>query len=162
MKSPSVISALNRTTGTTFSAASGCKQDSRVAGNAHFMGFFQCRFKKVTQLYLCYILFPPVTFFHHTGTENFKEERKKRMLRLSVKDEEFLMIGEDIKIVFVGHGGGYTRIMIDAPREVNIVRSKALEKKLNDPALRRRFLNIIRKRNIPKNMSTRTKNTPVR
>ena len=84
------------------------------------------------------------------------------MLRLSVKDEEFLMIGEDIKIVFVGHGGGYTRIMIDAPREVNIVRSKALEKKLNDPALRRRFLNIIRKRNIPKNMSTRTKNTPVR
>ena len=57
------------------------------------------------------------------------------MLRLSVKDEEFLMIGEDIKIVFVGHGGGYTRIMIDAPREVNIVRSKALEKKLNDPVL---------------------------
>ena len=57
------------------------------------------------------------------------------MLRLSVKDEEFLMIGEDIKIVFVGHCGGYTRVMIDAPREVNIVRSKALEKKLKDPAL---------------------------
>ena len=162
MKSPSVISALNRTTGTTFSAASGCKQDSRVAGNAHFMGFFQCRFKKVTQLYLCYILFPPVTFFHHTGTENFKEERKKRMLRLSVKDEEFLMIGEDIKIVFVGHGGGYTRIMIDAPREVNIVRSKALEKKLNDPALQATIPKYYKETEHPEKYVYKDKNTPVR
>ena len=38
------------------------------------------------------------------------------MLRLSVRDEEFLMIGDDVKIVFLGSSGGQTRIMIDAPR----------------------------------------------
>ena len=46
------------------------------------------------------------------------------MLRLSVRDEEFLMIGDDVKIVFLGSSGGQTRIMIDAPKDVNIVRSK--------------------------------------
>ena len=50
------------------------------------------------------------------------------MLRLSVRDEEFLMIGDDVKIVFLGSSGGQTRIMIDAPKDVNIVRSKAIEK----------------------------------
>ena len=45
------------------------------------------------------------------------------MLRLSVRDEEFLMIGDDVKIVFLGSSGGQTRIMIDAPKDVNIVRS---------------------------------------
>ena len=44
------------------------------------------------------------------------------MLRLSVRDEEFLMIGDDVKIVFLGSSGGQTRIMIDAPKDVNIVR----------------------------------------
>ncbi len=43
------------------------------------------------------------------------------MLRLSVRDEEFLMIGDDVKIVFLGSSGGQTRIMIDAPKDVNIV-----------------------------------------
>ncbi len=28
------------------------------------------------------------------------------MLRLSVRDEEFLMIGDDVKIVFLGKKGG--------------------------------------------------------
>ena len=51
------------------------------------------------------------------------------MLRLSVRDEEFLMIGDDVKIVFLGSSGGQTRIMIDAPKDVNIVRSKAIEKR---------------------------------
>lgn len=55
------------------------------------------------------------------------------MLRLSVKDEEFLMIGNDVKIVFLGSSGGYTRIMIDAPKEINIARSKAIEKRIQDP-----------------------------
>ena len=31
------------------------------------------------------------------------------MLRLSVRDEEFLMIGDDVKIVFLGSSGGQTR-----------------------------------------------------
>lgn len=54
------------------------------------------------------------------------------MLRLSVKDEEYLMIGNDVKIVFLGSSGGYTRIMIDAPKEINIARSKAIEKRIQD------------------------------
>ena len=57
------------------------------------------------------------------------------MLRLSVRDEEFLMIGDDVKVVFLGSSGGQTRIMIDAPKEVNIVRSKAIEKRIQDPEL---------------------------
>ena len=55
------------------------------------------------------------------------------MLRMSVKHEEYLLIGDDIKIVFLGGGAGHTRIMIDAPKEVNIVRSKAMEKRIQDP-----------------------------
>ena len=57
------------------------------------------------------------------------------MQRLSVRDEEFLMIGDDVKIVFLGSSGGQTRIMIDAPKDVNIVRSKAIEKRIQDPEL---------------------------
>ena len=57
------------------------------------------------------------------------------MLRMSVKNEEYLLIGDDVKIVFLGGGGGQTRIMIDAPREINIVRSKAIEKRIQDPEL---------------------------
>lgn len=56
------------------------------------------------------------------------------MLRLSVRDEEFLMIGDDVKIVFLGSSGGQTRIMIDAPKDVNIVRSKAIEKRIGSGA----------------------------
>ena len=57
------------------------------------------------------------------------------MLRMSVKNEEYLMIGDEVKIVFLGGGGGQTRIMIDAPKEINIVRSKAIEKRITDPEL---------------------------
>ena len=57
------------------------------------------------------------------------------MLRMSVKQEEYILIGDDIKIVFLGGTGGHMRIMIDAPKEVNIVRSKAIEKRLSDPEL---------------------------
>lgn len=51
---------------------------------------------------------------------------------MSVKNEEYLMIGDDIKIIFLGGGGGQTRIMIDAPKDVNIVRSRAIEKRIQD------------------------------
>lgn len=50
------------------------------------------------------------------------------MLRLSVSTEEYLMIGDDIKLVFLGGTGSHLRIMIDAPKEMNIVRSTVLEK----------------------------------
>ncbi len=58
------------------------------------------------------------------------------MLRMSVAAEEYVMIGENVKLVFLGGTGNHMRIMIDAPKELNIVRSKVLEKQLQDPELR--------------------------
>lgn len=55
------------------------------------------------------------------------------MLRLTVSTEEYLMINENIKIVFLGGTKNYLRIMVDAPKEVNIVRSTVLEGKITDP-----------------------------
>lgn len=51
------------------------------------------------------------------------------MLKLQVKEPgEYLMIGENVKIVFTGWSKNYLRIMVDAPKEVSVVRSKAAEK----------------------------------
>lgn len=71
------------------------------------------------------------------------------MLRLSVRDEEFLMIGDDVKIVFLGSSGGQTRIMIDAPKDVNIVRSKAIENGSRIRSFWRRSRSITRIRKAP-------------
>lgn len=57
------------------------------------------------------------------------------MLRMSVKNGEYIMVGDDVKIVFLGGGAGQTRIMIDAPQDVNIARSRAIEKRIQDPEL---------------------------
>lgn len=54
------------------------------------------------------------------------------MLRLSVSTEEYLMLGDQIKIVFLGGSNHHMRIMIDAPKDVNIVRSTVLEKENPD------------------------------
>lgn len=49
------------------------------------------------------------------------------MLRLTVGAKDYLMIGEDVKIVFLGGSRNHLRIMIDAPKEYNVVRSKVIE-----------------------------------
>ena len=54
------------------------------------------------------------------------------MLRLTVSPEEYLMINENIKIVFLGGSKNNLRIMVDAPKEVSIVRSAALENRVPD------------------------------
>ncbi len=59
------------------------------------------------------------------GTEN---REVWDMLRLTMAQEEYLMIGENVKIVFLGGTGRHMRVMIDAPKEINIVRSNVLEK----------------------------------
>ena len=59
------------------------------------------------------------------GTEN---REVWDMLRLTMAQEEYLMIGENVKIVFLGGTGRHMRVMIHAPREINIVRSNVLEK----------------------------------
>ena len=58
------------------------------------------------------------------------------MLRLTVSTEEYLMIGEDIRLVFLGGTGKHLRIMVDAPRDKNIIRSTVLEKNITDPVER--------------------------
>ena len=55
------------------------------------------------------------------------------MLRLTVSPEEYLMINDNIKIEFLGGTKNHLRIMIDAPKEVNIVRSTVLENQITDP-----------------------------
>ncbi len=55
------------------------------------------------------------------------------MLRLTVSTEEYLQIGDNVKIVFLGGSKNHLRIMIDAPKNVNVVRSKVLENNITDP-----------------------------
>lgn len=48
------------------------------------------------------------------------------MLRLTMSSEEYLQIGEEIRIVFLGGSKNHLRIMVDAPKEYNVVRSKVI------------------------------------
>ncbi|MBO5030321.1 MAG: carbon storage regulator [Lachnospiraceae bacterium] len=54
------------------------------------------------------------------------------MLRLSVQKDEFIMVGKDIKITFLGGVKNQAHIMIDAPKEVNIARGRAIEKRARE------------------------------
>lgn len=51
------------------------------------------------------------------------------MLKLTVEAGEYFMIGDDIKVVFTGGTSRYARVLVEAPRSLNIVRSSALEKR---------------------------------
>lgn len=51
------------------------------------------------------------------------------MLRLSVNKDEYLMVGKDVRITFLGGNDRSLKLMIDAPREVNVARGKAIEKR---------------------------------
>ena len=51
---------------------------------------------------------------------NSQEARRRQevsMLRLTVSTEEYLMIGDNIKVVFLGGTKNHLRIMVDAPKE---------------------------------------------
>lgn len=48
------------------------------------------------------------------------------MLKLTIKPGEFIDIGKDIRVVYSGGSEGNIHLLIDAPRELNIVRSKVL------------------------------------
>jgi len=61
------------------------------------------------------------------------DDKEVGMLRLTVSTEEYLMIGEDIRLVFLGGTGKHLRIMVDAPKDKNIVRSTVLERNITDP-----------------------------
>lgn len=55
------------------------------------------------------------------------------MLRLTVSTEEYLTIGDNVKIVFLGGSRNHLRIMIDAPKDVNVLRSRVIENRVTDP-----------------------------
>lgn len=58
------------------------------------------------------------------------------MLRLTVSTEEYLMIGDNVKIVFLGGSRNHLRIMVDAPKDVDVVRSRVIENKISDPEIK--------------------------
>lgn len=49
------------------------------------------------------------------------------MLKLSLKQGQYINIGDNIRVVYVGGSGGQGRLMIDAPKEIPIVRSSIEE-----------------------------------
>ena len=55
------------------------------------------------------------------------------MLRLTLSTEEYLQLGDNVKIVFLGGTGKHLRIMVDAPKDVNVVRGRSIEKHTPDP-----------------------------
>ena len=71
------------------------------------------------------------------------------MLRLTVSTEEYLMIGDDIKIVFLGGTNNHLRIMVDAPKDKNILRSKVLERNVTDPEERAKLPKYYREEEKP-------------
>ena len=40
------------------------------------------------------------------------------MLRMTVNTEEYIQIGDDIRIVFLGGSRNHTRVMLDVPKEI--------------------------------------------
>ena len=49
------------------------------------------------------------------------------MLKLTLREGEYVNIGDNIRVVYAGGSGKNGRLMIDAPRDMNISRSN------NDP-----------------------------
>lgn len=50
------------------------------------------------------------------------------MLKLTMKPGEYVRIGEDIHVAFVGGSAKRMNILVEAPKDYNIVRNKVLEK----------------------------------
>ena len=57
-----------------------------------------------------------------------------KMLKLSLKQGQYVNIGDNIRVVYVGGSGNHARLLIDAPRELNIARRTTEE----NPARRRK------------------------
>ena len=61
------------------------------------------------------------------------------MLALSVQEGDYITIGDDIVIQIYAQKGKLTRIAIDAPREMPVVRSKLVEEHGATPECMKRF-----------------------
>lgn len=51
------------------------------------------------------------------------------MLKLTLRPGEFINIGDTIKVVFSGGSANNIHLLVDAPKEINIARSSAMQKK---------------------------------
>lgn len=78
------------------------------------------------------------------------------MLKLTIKPGEFINIGNDIRVVYSGGTDGNIHLLIDAPRELNIVRSKVLSRKKTDQKIIIRIL----LRLTMQNLSSRRRQSP--
>lgn len=65
----------------------------------------------------------------HMADRCHSDKEVSGMLRLSVNKDEYLMVGQDVKITFLGGNGRTLRLMIDAPIDINVARGKAIEKR---------------------------------
>ena len=55
------------------------------------------------------------------------------MLKLTLKPGEYLNIGENVKVVFSGGSANNIHLLIDAPREMSVVRSSAGGRRSDSP-----------------------------
>lgn len=62
------------------------------------------------------------------------------MLKLTLKPGEYIDIGDNIKVIFSGGSANNIHLLVDAPREVNIVRSSVKK------AAGEKLMNIRKKR----------------
>ena len=51
------------------------------------------------------------------------------MLKLTLRAGEYIQIADNIKVILCGGTGNNIHILVDAPKEINIARSKLLEDK---------------------------------
>lgn len=57
------------------------------------------------------------------------------MLKISLKEGQYVNIGDDIRVVYVGRSGSNGKLMIEAPKELRISRSVDGKKYYADPKL---------------------------
>lgn len=73
------------------------------------------------------MLLPPSICF---GMQHFETvcciDKEVNVLKLTIKPGEFINIGDDVRVIYSGGSEGNIHLLIDAPRELNIVRSKVL------------------------------------
>ena len=62
-----------------------------------------------------------------TGVQNVANgiamKTRRSMLKISLKQGQYVNIGDNIRVVYVGGTGNHGRLMIDAPKDVRIARS---------------------------------------
>lgn len=54
------------------------------------------------------------------------------MLNLTVRPGEYIQIGDDIRLVFLGGTSNNMKVMVDAPRKYNVARSTVLERNASE------------------------------